>query len=176
MVLHSPWARLNVIFTYGVTCLALISGLASLSLAILPSHAEVSITNPEVLRMRYVNQNFASGEQAFLQFDIDADLTGLWNWNVKQLFVFLVAEYKTKHSKLNQAIIWDTIIQEEEMAHIDIRKENAKYPLVDVQNQLRKLDVNLTLRWDIMPFVGPLRSGGGQKHNVVDFRLPKEYL
>jgi signal peptidase complex subunit 3 len=62
----------------------------------------VAITNPEVLRMRYINQNYASGEQAFLQFDIDADLTGLWNWNVKQLFVFLMAEYQTKHSKLNQ--------------------------------------------------------------------------
>jgi hypothetical protein len=72
--------------------------------------------------------------------------------------------------------VWDTIIQDIDMAHIDILQENSKYPLVDVHNQLRKLDVNLTLRWDIMPHVGPLRSGGGRLHNMLPFTLPKEYV
>lgn len=36
-----------------------------------------------------------NGEYAFIQTKIDADLTPLWNWNTKQLYVNLVAEYAT---------------------------------------------------------------------------------
>jgi hypothetical protein len=35
-------------------------------------------------------------------FDLQADLNPLFNWNAKQLFVFLVAEYETTDNKLNQ--------------------------------------------------------------------------
>ena len=38
----------------------------------------------------------------YLTFDLQADLTPLFNWNAKQLFVFLAAEYETVDNKLNQ--------------------------------------------------------------------------
>lgn len=31
----------------------------------------------------------------FFNFDLDADLEPLFNWNVKQLFLYLTAEYTT---------------------------------------------------------------------------------
>jgi signal peptidase complex subunit 3 len=31
----------------------------------------------------------------FLNFDLQADLEPLFNWNVKQLFLYLTAEYET---------------------------------------------------------------------------------
>jgi len=34
-------------------------------------------------------------EYAFLNFDLDADLSSLFNWNTKQVFAYLVADYKT---------------------------------------------------------------------------------
>ena len=34
----------------------------------------------------------------FLNFDLETDLTPLFNWNVKQLFLYLTAEYKTKQN------------------------------------------------------------------------------
>lgn len=40
----------------------------------------------------------------YIMFDLQADLTPLFNWNAKQLFVFLTAEYETTDNKLNQVI------------------------------------------------------------------------
>lgn len=37
-----------------------------------------------------------------LRFDMTADLTPLFNWNTKQLFVYLTAEYETQNNKVNQ--------------------------------------------------------------------------
>jgi Signal peptidase subunit len=34
-------------------------------------------------------------EYAFVNFDLDADLSSLFNWNTKQVFASLVADYKT---------------------------------------------------------------------------------
>ena len=34
----------------------------------------------------------------FLNFDLDVDLEPLFNWNVKQLFLYLTAEYQTKQN------------------------------------------------------------------------------
>lgn len=38
----------------------------------------------------------------YLTFDLEADLNPLFNWNAKQLFVFLTAEYQTADNKFNQ--------------------------------------------------------------------------
>jgi signal peptidase complex subunit 3 len=34
----------------------------------------------------------------FFNFDLEADLAPLFNWNVKQLFLYLTAEYETKQN------------------------------------------------------------------------------
>jgi signal peptidase complex subunit 3 len=34
----------------------------------------------------------------FFNFDLDVDLEPLFNWNVKQLFLYLTAEYQTKQN------------------------------------------------------------------------------
>lgn len=40
----------------------------------------------------------------FLTFDLQTDLTHLFNWNVKQLFLYLTAEYQTPNNELNQVL------------------------------------------------------------------------
>ena len=37
---------------------------------------------------------------------MQADLNPLFNWNVKQLFLYLTAEYETPNNKLNQVLNW----------------------------------------------------------------------
>lgn len=37
-----------------------------------------------------------------LRFDLNTDLTPLFNWNTKQLFLYLTAEYQTQNNKVNQ--------------------------------------------------------------------------
>ncbi|KAJ5099658.1 Signal peptidase 22kDa subunit [Penicillium argentinense] len=54
-------------------------------------------------------------EYAQIRFDLDADLSPLFNWNTKQLFVYVYASYSSSDNKNTQlrdseALIWDTII------------------------------------------------------------------
>jgi hypothetical protein len=38
----------------------------------------------------------AGHDQAILSLQLDADLSSVFNWNVKQLFVYVTAEYETE--------------------------------------------------------------------------------
>lgn len=41
-----------------------------------------------------------------MRLDINADLEGLFNWNVKQLFINLTAELNLETTKFNQVVLW----------------------------------------------------------------------
>lgn len=41
-------------------------------------------------------------DRLLLNIDVDADLAPAFNWNVKQLFAFVVAEYETETNPVNQ--------------------------------------------------------------------------
>ena len=78
-----------------------------------------------------------------MNLTIQADLNPLFNWNVKQLFLYLTAEYQTPNNKLNQVefkvhtcrfkylqkinerfqvVLWDKIILRGENAMLDYRR------------------------------------------------------
>lgn len=142
------------------------------------SDSSVLISNPTTLRMRYVSRGIASGEQAHLMFDMDVDLTSEWNWDVKQLFLFLTARFETPSKKggppqIREITVWDAVIQEKEDAIFRLRNHKAKYPMVDFQSQLRGTEVELTLKWDTMPTVGFLKPGQGSE--TTNFTLPDTY-
>ena len=93
----------------------------------------------------------------FLTFDLQADLTPLFNWNVKQLFLYLTAEYETKNNVVNQVVLWDKIIQRGENAILDYRSMNTKYYFWDDGNGLlNHQNVTMTLSWNIIPNAGNL--------------------
>lgn len=54
----------------------------------------------------------AGHDQAILSLGINADLRSVFNWNVKQLFVYITAEYETEANVLNQVVVWDSIIND----------------------------------------------------------------
>jgi len=178
-MLHSVWARANAIFFFYVSGIAILSGGCSLMFFTHESDSSVVIANAESVRLRYVSRGIASGEQAHLKFDMDVDLTSEWNWDVKQIFMFLTASFetpgKTKGGKpqIHNIVVWDAVIQEREDALFRLRGQKGKYPIVDFQSQLRGTEVELTLHWDIMPTVGLLKFGGGS--NGTTFSLPASY-
>lgn len=52
-------------------------------------------------------------EYAQVRFDLDADLSSLFTWNTKQLFVYVTANYpsgKDGKGGMSEAVIWDLII------------------------------------------------------------------
>ena len=61
------------------------------------------------------------------------DLSSVFNWNVRQLFVFLIAEYKTKGVNNNQVVLWDSIVLTPEAARLNVTftSKMIEYGLID---------------------------------------------
>ncbi|CAM6127140.1 unnamed protein product [Calypogeia fissa] len=69
------------------------------------------VPNVDVLR-RLNNGN----DEEKLTLNISGDLRSVFTWNTKQLFVFVVAEYKTPKNQINQVSLWDLIVERKEDA------------------------------------------------------------
>ncbi|KAH9549992.1 hypothetical protein CY35_10G049200 [Sphagnum magellanicum] len=92
-------------------------------------------------------------DEVKLILNITADLQSLFTWNTKQVS------------------LWDIIVERKENATIWRRTRN-KYSFVDQGNNLRGLDFNLTMYWNVMPLTGALYTG---KFVVPGFKLPQQY-
>lgn len=61
-------------------------------------------------------------EHASIRFTLDADLSSLFTWNTKQLFVYVTAEWPDADSPdgvpTNSAVIWDSIITSPSADHL----------------------------------------------------------
>ncbi|CAE6413290.1 unnamed protein product [Rhizoctonia solani] len=105
-------------------------------------------------------------EVAWFRFDVKADLDSLFNWNTKQLFVYVVAEYTNQKGFSNEVVIWDRIVRRKRDSKLNIEAARAKYPIRDPSLSFRNSsDVNFTLRYNIMPWIGALTYGTGAKVN-----------
>ena len=55
------------------------------------------------------------GERANFTFELEADFTQVFNWNVRQTFVYVTAEYETELgdslTAKNSVVVWDRIIR-----------------------------------------------------------------
>ena len=88
-------------------------------------------------------------ERAVVKFDIDADFTPVFNWNTKQLYVFVVAEYTSKEFRRNEVTLWDHIVTSKDDAML--RKQHAvDYYFDDVGLGLRGANVTTRLKYHVM--------------------------
>lgn len=116
-------------------------------------------------------------ENSKILFDLDADLTPLFNWNTKQVFVYLTAEYPGKtDDAANKITYWDKIIQSPQEAKIALKDARAKYSVWDVEKSFRGRNATLRLEWNIQPWVGPLLFGQTETETTFQFarKLPKK--
>ena len=116
-------------------------------------------------------------DRALLSFDLKADMRPAFHWNIKQLFVYVVASYESTKNTNNQIVIWDKIVEAihpEDMV-IDIKNQFVKYALVDQGDELRGKDIKLNLHWDHMPITGLLYMGEQPLEEASSFTLPTEY-
>jgi signal peptidase complex subunit 3 len=99
-----------------------------------------------------------------------------FHWNVKQLFVYVVASYETESKVINQVVIWDKIVEAIDPEKV-IKQDGVfvKYALVDQGDELRGKVVNLQLMWDHMPITGTLYKRDQPPDNTTSFTLPSEY-
>lgn len=114
------------------------------------------------------------GCYSFFNSTAFVDLSSIFNWNVKQVFLYIVAEYKTSQNMMNEVVIWDHIIGKMEDAYLDYDDEMVKYFLASQYDDLRGANVTLRLEWDVMPVCGMLYKGSYRSYKG-SLLLPSSY-
>jgi signal peptidase complex subunit 3 len=151
--MHNVMVRLNAVIFFALTVLLVLAIMCAFS-----SYLHVGSPKTKVLRLDQVTKvnSFSGQDKAYLKFHLSVDLRPAFHWNVKQLFVFVVAEYLTDTTSLNQVVVWDRIVESKEDAVIKLKGETLKYALKSQGADLRSRDVTLKLMWDHMPLTGRL--------------------
>ncbi|CAM9399053.1 unnamed protein product, partial [Ectocarpus fasciculatus] len=99
-VMHTAWVRVNAVVFFGLTVLLVLSVLTALSTYLHQGFPDVRKLG--VSKFRTFRKSEGT-DRLLLNIDVDADLAPAFNWNVKQLFAFVVAEYETPTNPVNQA-------------------------------------------------------------------------
>ncbi|CAF0878549.1 unnamed protein product [Rotaria sp. Silwood1] len=173
--MHSFLSRLNTLFAFTLTVLAVLTIGVFLSTYFEKYHGTVSIgvNKPIVKHMTDFSANRKKNDLGVLQLNLDMNLDHLFDWNVKQLFLYLLAEYVTPTNSLNQVVLWDKIIRRGENARLNLRDIVTKYYFWDDGEHLKSNNVTLTLGWNIISNAGRLlhvRANGS-----TSFIFPDSY-
>lgn len=165
--------RMNTIFCSFVTVLGSAATLNHLT-TWLPQFraspmAEVSLNKVHDLTVNtYLNM-----EQSTLSFNVSHDLSSEFNWNMNQLFVYVVASYNDTSNKRNEVTIWDRIVTNKEEAVFSWKSLMVEYPLRDQFRELRGKNINLHLRYRTMPITGLMYP---KEVASCSFQAPKEHF
>mmetsp|Transcript_23139 Transcript_23139/g.31695 ORF Transcript_23139/g.31695 Transcript_23139/m.31695 type:complete len:170 (-) Transcript_23139:85-594(-) len=167
--MHNIWVRLNAVIFFGLTVLLVLAGLCAFSTYFHEEKPDIKVLRLNTLKSL---RQHGGQDRALLSFDIQADLRPAFHWNLKQLFVFVLAEYESNANPLNQVIIWDKIIKSPSEAYLRETNEFVKYALIDQGKELRNKTISLRLMWDCMPLTGRIYVESEQKSS---FTLPANY-
>ncbi|KAI3407159.1 SPC3 [Candida oxycetoniae] len=119
---------------------------------------------------QYGSVNRKPKENAKITFDLETDLSDLFNWNTKQVFVYLTAEYPGKSlGSLNKVTFWDRIIEDKKDAKLSLKGQRGKYSVWDVEKGFRGRNATVKLEWNIQPHIGPLIFGETSKTGFFEF-------
>ncbi|KAG8529793.1 uncharacterized protein KY384_005274 [Bacidia gigantensis] len=117
--MHSTVVRIQNSFGFFTTVAFFTALSAAVSVLFIPqtpsAKLEPVLRNLQVVKGRPNYYSPKREEYAHIKFDLDADFTSLFNWNTKQIFVWITATYpvagKLYEAPFSQAVIWDTIIK-----------------------------------------------------------------
>lgn len=110
--MHTVLTRANAILAYTLSVLACLTFCCFISTVFLDYRTNVKMNTVKTLVKNVPNYGASKElhDLGFITFDLQTDLTGLFNWNVKQLFLYLTAEYKTESNELNQVRTCGTLM------------------------------------------------------------------
>lgn len=132
--MHSALVRLQNVFGFFTTVAFTVAAVIALSSFVVPQSpsAAVQMRSVQVVKGRPHYYSYKKEEYAHVRFDLDAgmfafsraqhdlhsnnplttpDLRTLFNWNTKQVFLYIKAVYPgTSSSPPSEAIIWDAIL------------------------------------------------------------------
>jgi len=124
--MHSTLVRLQNVFGFFTTVTFAVGALIAASDLFHPRtpSGSIEVGNLQVARGRPHYYSNKKEEYASIKFNLDADLSSLFTWNTKQIFVYVSASWPSNttgaHGDVdvekgeiirdNEAVIWDTII------------------------------------------------------------------
>ncbi|KAG0226693.1 hypothetical protein BGW42_003460 [Actinomortierella wolfii] len=76
-------------------------------------------------------------------------------------------------SPKNQIIIWDSIIRDPRDAVLTKKRITNKYGLIDVNRKWTDIKANVSLHWNIVPYVGFMTYGRAPVSDSITFPLPR---
>ena len=126
--------------------------------------------------------HFDRREQEYLttQFDLDVDFGPLANWNTKQIFVSLAAEYSSAAYPNNSVVVWDRILRPSQLKgkkadkawRIQKKGNVNKYGFREVSKSFSNITkAEFVLKWNVMPYVGALAYGDEARTGPVSIPL-----
>lgn len=87
-------------------------------------------------------------------------MSPLFNWNTKQIFIYLTAEYPGKSDESsNKVTYWDKIITNKKDSILNLKNQRSKYSIWDIEKSFRNRNATVKLEWNIQPYIGPLIYG-----------------
>ncbi|KZW01942.1 signal peptidase 22 kDa subunit [Exidia glandulosa HHB12029] len=161
--MHTAYQRLSNVSAFLTSCAMVL--VALITIASLPPPPDVSsVVNLSVAAQKVLSGRRANygreRDYAFFKFDYSGDLRPLFDWNTKQVFLYLVADYTNSQGVHNEVVIWDRIVRRKEDARLRIADQNNKYPFKDYSTTFKNSsDVGFTMHYNIMPHVGILKYG-----------------
>ena len=103
--MNTVLARLNAIFAFSLTVLAICTSLLFLTSLYRDNSLNDVTIIPSRLRVRTLREYPRSpntSDLGYLVFDLSVDLSQLFHWNCKEVFLYLTAEYETESNTFNQ--------------------------------------------------------------------------
>ncbi|KAG8628551.1 hypothetical protein KVT40_004424 [Elsinoe batatas] len=113
--MHSSLVRLQNSFGFFTSVAFTLAGIIALTSLLHPQSpsAKLHMSNVSVVKGRPHYYSTRKEEYAHIKFDLSADLTSLFSWNTKQVFIYIVAVIPSHHgptSPPSEAVIWDAIV------------------------------------------------------------------
>uniref|UniRef100_A0A915Q1Q6 Signal peptidase complex subunit 3 n=1 Tax=Setaria digitata TaxID=48799 RepID=A0A915Q1Q6_9BILA len=109
-IMHTVWARANAIFAFVLSVLSALTFCVFITTVWLPNSAPVTLSANNVRVKNFVDyaSEGSRSDVVMAELNIKVDVTPIFNWNVKEIFLFLVAEYSTPKTPLNQTRFYDS--------------------------------------------------------------------
>lgn len=180
-------SRANSLMTVGMYAMSAVAISAFLSTHFLGMSfpANVKLNKVIIKNIQEFETRSSRNDVATMTFDLQFNSDPLWNWNTKQLYLYLIAEYSTDRNELNQVIIWDKIIEKENVKKLKSKGKltykavrNKYYFFDDGPGLVNNNNVTLYLAYNVIPNIGYfwlINSEGRYKYEMPDRYQENKY-
>ncbi|CAD6500367.1 BgTH12-07544 [Blumeria graminis f. sp. triticale] len=180
--------RLQNLFGFFTTVALVLGALIAASDLLAPRtpRASLSLKDVNVIRGRPNHYSTKREDYGVIRFSLSADLSSLFTWNTKQVFVYVSATWpnSTSSQVSNEVVIWDSIITNPSADHLlnvgpatkqklikssqglsidprrgklELRNQRAKYHITTPTGRLADTkNVTLRLHYNVQPWIGVL--------------------